>query len=152
MLQPLQNSRIYSSVYPDTFFFRRRTVVATRAAPAVREATEESPQSSDAHASENGWALQAAESPELRAESGAHRAVFAPEDFQLEAGVPCTIDRDSPASPLDVFRCPSCTEPACQVPLGLRHWISGQVLSHCTQPRLGAVHICAGFSSLRKAA
>ena len=43
------------------------------------------------------------------------KLVFAPEDFKLEPGVHSHIDRQSPSSAEDVFRCSSCTEAACQV-------------------------------------
>ena len=41
--------------------------------------------------------------------------VFAPEDFQAEPGVPCTIQRDSPLHSSDVFRCPDCVREGCDV-------------------------------------
>jgi hypothetical protein len=40
---------------------------------------------------------------------------FAPEDFELPPGVLSEVDRGSPPSPDDVFRCPGCTRPECMV-------------------------------------
>jgi hypothetical protein len=44
-----------------------------------------------------------------------HPLTFAPEDFELLPGQLSTVDRTSPLSPDDVFRCPGCTKPECQV-------------------------------------
>lgn len=38
-----------------------------------------------------------------------------PEDFVLPPGELSVVDRQSDESPEDVFRCPGCTRPACQV-------------------------------------
>ena len=99
----------------------RRARATASASPAVRDTSTEDPaQPSGLERNGDGGnsALSGAEAPELRIESGAVGDVFAPEDFQLDAGVPSTIDRDASPSPADVFRCPSCTEPECQVSLG----------------------------------
>ena len=48
---------------------------------------------------------------------------FLPEDFELPAGALSEVDRSSPASPDDVFRCPSCTAPECMV--GGTHMVYG---------------------------
>jgi hypothetical protein len=40
---------------------------------------------------------------------------FIPEEFELPPGVLSEVDRTSPASPDDVFRCPGCTKAECMV-------------------------------------
>lgn len=40
---------------------------------------------------------------------------FVPEDYELPAGVLSSVDRTSPASPEDAYRCIGCTSPECQV-------------------------------------
>lgn len=87
---------------------------------AVREAATD-PATLNSLDSNNGL-LQAAEPAQQEAFEPPHinadrtgRLVFAPEDFKLEPGAYSQIDRLSPASPEDVFRCNSCTEAACQV-------------------------------------
>jgi hypothetical protein len=41
--------------------------------------------------------------------------LVAPEDFVLPPGELSAVDRSSPPSPADTFRCPGCTVPECQV-------------------------------------
>ncbi|KAI8464153.1 MAG: threonine dehydratase I [Monoraphidium minutum] len=43
---------------------------------------------------------------------------FLPEDFELPRGVMSEVDRSSPESPDDVFRCPGCTAPECMTASG----------------------------------
>jgi hypothetical protein len=68
----------------------------------------------------NGNGMSPAEAAALLSEAAVppltEQPLFvSPEDFTLPPGELSTIDRTSPPSTQDVFRCPGCTEPACQV-------------------------------------
>lgn len=59
-----------------------------------------------------------AEGPSVSSLSSYEELTFIPEDFELPPGVLSTVDRTSPESPDDVFRCPGCTAEACMTPSG----------------------------------
>lgn len=64
--------------------------------------------------------VQAPQRPPSTAGNGAaapstpSQLIYEPEDFQLPPGEVSRVDRVGKNSPADVFRCPGCTEPACQ--------------------------------------
>jgi hypothetical protein len=53
---------------------------------------------------------------------------FEPEDFELEEGAVSNVNRSSPMSPDDVFRCPGCTKADCQVRSGHSTLVSAAAL------------------------
>ena len=93
---------------------RKRQRVAYQAAVLSDAATEEA-QQLDALLDSSGSAAAAAATALWPASVG---RIVSPDDFTLQPGELSRVDRTSACSAEDVFRCASCTEPACQVPLG----------------------------------
>ena len=93
---------------------RKRQRVKYQAAVLSDAATEEAEQLG-ALLDSSGSAAAAAATALSPASVG---RVVSPDDFTLEPGELSRVDRTGACSTEDVFRCASCTEPACQVPLG----------------------------------
>ena len=101
----------------------RREVHTCQAAVLSDAATHEesAPVSARPGSVDAGAAAAAAAAPHARI-----RLVVSPDDLVLEPGELSVVDRPGCDSPADVFRCPSCTELACQV---LASYFSASLIS-----------------------
>lgn len=91
---------------------RKRQRVTYQAAVLSDAATEEA-QQLDALLDSSGSAAAAAATALSPASVG---RIVSPDDLTLQPGELSRVDRTGACSAADVFRCASCTEPACQVP------------------------------------
>ena len=93
---------------------RKRQRFTYQAAVLSDAATEEA-QQLDALLDSSGSAAAAAATALSPASVG---RIVSPDDLTLQPGELSRVDRTGACSAADVFRCASCTEPACQVPHG----------------------------------
>lgn len=85
---------------------------AVATGPSSREAVQGTPPKQ--HAGSNG----ANGSVARNARPAPPKDAYVPDDFVLAPGEVSHVDRVSSPPPGEVFRCPGCTEPACQGPKG----------------------------------